>query len=364
MCGLGFNRVASCRRSRFETQSARLNFRSAKKPNAYGNRSADGFRLATRTSKVPPIVSDVSCVAVFFTDDLSTLPCTVMPKLKEPIQLYTDSGRLQDVPANSRLLRFSAASELTKGGVSEVQARVGDDAEKRKVLKGLRFKVAFGLPWTWKAFIKKAVESEHPFLKGTGVPWGLQQAIIECKFRLDRCKRWLVRARDLDHQEMQSNEGRPSHVAAVTKGKRLLLTREILEELQYDDMGASSLLDAGATLAGEVEQTDIFPAQFQLCLMTMEQLQKDAARRNDFILGLTKSSRDRSLDERLLAEIKEELDCGWAEGTFDPSSLGWGATISRRFALVQGSKTRMTLKLAQRCKLYFQKENFKKCSLL
>ncbi len=171
-----------------------------------------GSDLQPGPSKVPPVASDVSCVPVFFTDDVSTLPCTVMPKLKEPIQLYTDSGRLQDVPANSRLLRFSAASELTKGGVSEVQARVG-------VLKGLRFKVAFGLPWTWEAFIKKAVESEHPFLKGTGVPWGLQQAIIECKFRLDWCKRWLARARDLDHQEMQSNEGRPSHVAAVTKAK-------------------------------------------------------------------------------------------------------------------------------------------------
>ena len=91
-----------------------------------------------------------------------------------------------------------------------------------------------------------------------------------------------------------------------------------------------------------MEQTDIFQAQLQLCLMTMEQLQKDAARRNDFILGLTKSSGDRSLDERLLAEIKEELDCGRAEGTFDPSSLECGATISRRFALVQVSKTMMT----------------------
>ena len=75
--------------------------------------------------------------------------------------------------------------------------------------------------------------------------------------------------------------------------------------------------------------------------MTMEQLQKDAARRNEFILGLTKSSGDRSLDERLLAETREELECGWSEGPFDPSSLEWGSTISRRFALVQDSKTRM-----------------------
>ena len=113
------------------------------------------------------------------------------------------------------------------------------------------------------------------------------------------------------------------------------------EELQYDDMEALSLLGARATLAGEVEQTNVFHAQSKPCLMTMEQLQKDAARRNDIILGLTKSSGDRILDQRLLDETKEELECGWAEGPFDLSSLEWGATIPRRFALVQGPKTRM-----------------------
>ena len=81
--------------------------------------------------------------------------------------------------------------------------------------------------------------------------------------------------------------------------------------------------------------------KFKPCLMTMEQLQRDAARRNEFILGLTMSSGDRSLDERLLAETREELERGWAEGPFDPADLERGSTISRRFALVQGSKTRM-----------------------
>ncbi len=121
-------------------------------------------------------------------------------------------------------------------------------------------------------------------------------------------------------------------MAAVTRGKRLVLTKEMLEELQHDDMEALSLLGARATLAGEVEQTNVFQAQSKPCLMTMEQLQKDAARRNDIILGLTKSSGDRILDQRLLDETKEELECGWAEGPFDLSSLEWGAIISRRFA--------------------------------
>ena len=194
------------------------------------------------------------------------------------------------------------------------------------------------------------MSSEHPFLKGTGVPLELQTAIDKhpewsdaqlCKFRLDWCKRWLVRARDLEQQEMQDKGSRQRHVASVTSGKRLLLTREILSDLEYDDMGALALLENGATSAGEIEQTNIFQTQFKPCLVTMEQLTSDASRRNEFILSLTKNPGDLALDERLLAETREELECGWAEGPFDVGSLEPGATKSRRFALVQGPKTRM-----------------------
>ena len=61
------------------------------------------------------------------------------------------------------------------------------------------------------------------------------------------CKRWLIRSRDLEQQERQDNADRPPHVAAVTSGKRILLIREILSELEYDDMGVLSLLENGAT---------------------------------------------------------------------------------------------------------------------
>jgi hypothetical protein len=39
----------------------------------------------------------------------------------------------------------------------------------------------------------------------------------------------------------------------LTKGKRLLLTKEILEDIQFEDVGALKLLSEGATLAGKIE---------------------------------------------------------------------------------------------------------------
>ena len=57
----------------------------------------------------------------------------------------------------------------------------------------------------------------------------------------------------------------------------------------------------------------------------MDQLQDDSVRRNEFILSLTKSSGDRVLDEKLLEETREELECGIgqkAHSTFQLWSMG------------------------------------------
>ena len=298
-------------------------------PLATATSAQTGSKLQPRPSKIPPVVPDFSSVAVFYTSDVATLPCNVMSKLTSPIQMYTDTGVLQDVPANSRLLRYSATPELEKTGESEAQA--GEDGvKKRKVLKELPIQVAFGLPWTWSSFVKRAVSSQHPFVRGAGVPQELKEATDKhcnwsnaqlCKFRLDWCKKWLVRSKELEQREKQEKASRAPHVAAVTSGKRILLTREILSDLAYDDMDVLSLLENGAALAGEVEQTSIFQAQFKPCLVTMEQLENDAPRRNEFILSLTKSSGDSALDEQLLLETKEELSCGWVEGPFALDSL-------------------------------------------
>eukprot|EP00434_Breviolum_minutum_P013009 symbB.v1.2.011465.t1/scaffold770.1/size163962/1 len=166
-------------------------------------------------------------------------------------------------PTNSRLLRVSANPELSKGGVVEAQVQEGDSNKKRKVDKCHPLEVAFGSPWMWETFVDKAVHSQHPFVRGTGVPLELQEAINKhvewndeqlCKYRLDWCKKRLIRAKQLDQMKKESNSSRPPHVAEVTKGKRVLLTREILEELGYDDLGVLSLLEEGkkATVFGSI----------------------------------------------------------------------------------------------------------------
>ena len=69
-------------------------------------------------------------------------------------------------------------------------------------------------------------------------------------------------------------------VAEITAGRRLLLTKEMLEDIGYEDVQAISLLAEGATLAGEVDKSPAFETQFRPCLATVKQLEGDAERRN------------------------------------------------------------------------------------
>ena len=205
------------------------------------------------------------------------------------------------------------------------------------------FEVAFGLPWTYEAFIAKAAELGHPANFCKSVPEDIQLAIDFhaahtaeeiAQYRLDWCKRWLHRASQLELEERRAAQERhPS-----TAKKRLVLTSEILQSLGYEDMEALELLKKGATLAGEVETSSMFQSSFKPCVATLQQLEDCAAKRNLLVMGMTKSSGSRTLDE---AVLKDEVARGWADGPWKLADLPAGSTISRRFPLMQGEKIRM-----------------------
>jgi hypothetical protein len=208
------------------------------------------------------------------------------------------------------------------------------------------FEVAFGLPWTYCNFISRAAELGHPANFCRQVPDDIQNAIdfqVNHSFeevaqhRLDWCKRWLHRAAELGAAEKEAAGGR--HPA--TAKKRLKLTREILESLNYEDIEVLQLLEKGSTLAGEIDSSSMFQPSFKPCITTVQQLESQAEMRNKLVMRMTRSSGDKALDEAVLRETREEIACGWADGPWNLDDLEYGSTISRRFPLQQGQKIRM-----------------------
>ena len=141
------------------------------------------------------------------------------------------------------------------------------------------------MPWNFETFLRKATELGHPANFCKRVPADIQQALDfhsshtfaeVSEHRLSWCKTWLKRAAQLDKAE--KSEAATRHPS--TAGKRIRLTKEILESLDYEDLGVLDLLENGSPLAGEVEASYVFQPCYRPCVTTLGQLEEDAYKRN------------------------------------------------------------------------------------
>lgn len=84
-------------------------------------------------SKLPPIISDVASVAVFYFEKRSDVPFALQSKVDKALDVFTSSGALAHLTKFSKFLRRTAThSPFTlMGGL-----KTGDEC----------FEVAFGLP--------------------------------------------------------------------------------------------------------------------------------------------------------------------------------------------------------------------------
>ena len=301
-----------------------------------------------KPSRVPPIVSDFSSVALFLATTLSQVPCSLMSKLDKDVQLHTKAGILETVPKHSRFLRFNQVSSHQRGDEQGKTPNLKRPLEQEQA--ETVFEVAFGLPWTHEGFMKQACKAGHPAVAEMGIPNELAASIkrnVEwtalqmSSYRLAWCRKWMKRAAELEQAERADACKRHPAVAEITADKRLLLAKEMLLDINYEDVAALDLLSEGATLAGEVERSPAFEPQYKPCLATVAQLEEDAERRNQLVLQMTVSSGSEETDLQLLQETELELERGWAEDPFELHELEFGATVSRRFPLIQSSKTRM-----------------------
>ena len=227
----------------FEMQSARI----------------AAFRQSRKT-KVPPMLPESASVGVFYVFHASHVSAPLLSELKSSCAVYNCEGQQLQVPVNSHFLRQSAcATPPSFMGVacSGVQC----------------FEVAFGLPWNLESFISKAALLGHPSNFCKMIPADIERAVSLhvsssaeeiSEMRLAWSKRCLKRAAELDRDEKAQALSRPS----ATARKRVLLTNEILQSINYEDMGVMDLLGAGSCLAGDVPSSPVFEPSYKPCLST------------------------------------------------------------------------------------------------
>lgn len=252
-------------------------------------------------------------------------PFTVGVKLPAEYQQDTLS-----IPKGARILRVDA---LKMGGVGQ-----------RDSIKTI---VACGVPWSEEGFVSEALTRGHPCNLLEGLPKNLLNAIennVNMKpeevisKRASWLKKWTHRALELKEKEAKLHAGLRKHRKAILQGKRILVLREIVEEMNYPDPEVVGLILNGFDLVGSAGGGRVLPMDFQPATLTVEELGEHSKPSNQAIMRSTKSSGSDEVDQELWRKTMEEVDKGWlTELQQVPQDDG---RISRRFAVVQSGKVR------------------------
>ena len=126
----------------------------------------------------------------------------------------------------------------------------------------------YGIPRELLDFCQRAVQCGHPRGMAVHLPEAVKDVIKQnmsgdpAQLALARCReltKWTLRAEQLKEQELDYKKGLPEHMQFLLSNKRLLLFREMLEEVDYPDKHLVTDLSYGFGISGWQRKTGVFP---------------------------------------------------------------------------------------------------------
>ena len=160
------------------------------------------------------------------------------------------------------------------------------------------------------------------------------------KMRATFFSHWTMRAKALASDEKKLHQSLPKHRQEILKGKRLLLMKEMLNELGYRDVSLVDDKISGFHLVGQTPDAPTLPSTFQPALLSEDDLLHECQDANLAILHSTQSTGDCELDSELWNKSQDEVKRGWLAKVDDVPDALTNGRISKRFPLRQGGKVR------------------------
>ena len=279
-----------------------------------------------KLSKYQPQIEEFKCQAV-------------LQEFPWPLPL-DDKGNLRvavgSIPAGSRLLRVTS-----KQGV--VAAKKSDTADDKPL------SVTFGIYRTDHEFMAQALHLDHPFDLCVAVPDFMLKALAftlkegpvgVMRHRIGLLQKWTSWRKELMGAEKALHESMEPGVAAVMKGKNILLLERIAASFSWPDEEVFKHLKEGFPLVGESSPSGIFDVDRKPASLTRSELFQHAKYLKPTLWAKVANSK---LDDAAChiwnATQEELLDKGWLTGPYSWEELqarfpdGWLPV--RRFGLVQ-----------------------------
>ena len=88
--------------------------------------------------------------------------------------------------------------------------------------------------------------------------------------------KWSKRAKELSNDEQRLHASLVPHLQHLLGGKRLLLLKEVLEDLEYQDRSLVEEISNGFTLHGWMTESNVFPKETKRPEYTVEIVQSMA----------------------------------------------------------------------------------------
>ena len=159
------------------------------------------------------------------------------------------------------------------------------------------------------------------------------------KIRTSFLWKWSNRAKKLAFEEKELHASLPDHLKSILEGKRLLLTQEILDALNYPDKRLVDDIRKAFTLHGWLPESNIFTKDVKRPEFTVETALELAKGIDHAIFKQVKSSGDPMIDDETWSKTLEEIERGWIWQD-DSDSLD-GKLLATRFWLQQKNQLRL-----------------------
>ncbi|CAK9116865.1 unnamed protein product, partial [Durusdinium trenchii] len=238
-------------------------------------------------------------------------------RLRAPLQLT--SNPVQTLDKGSKLLAILPGAVLDQRGEDDPPPAVlslGDNSEDSATQ-------LWGIPWTPEEFFEEAVKAGHPKAMGSFLPKRLEVMIDQQSFmsaeqrnrmRLEKLAFFLKRAHQLRSQEADFKQTLHPDVRKILKSKRILLWQEMLQSINYEDMGVVTEFYTGTQLVGEAERTSLWPFKFTPASMTPHDLSQVSESQRPLITYEAFSFMDQDVISSAWEQTLAERDAGESQG--------------------------------------------------
>ena len=214
--------------------------------------------------------------------------------------------------------------------------------------KGERAEITVGIPWEPAEFIRRAAGLGRPKLFLKAIPREMDDVIhtisslspLELgRMRTEVARKWLLRSQELREKEYEKHNAMEKHCKEVLVKKNLTVFDEMVKSCGYGDVNIAKDIENGFDLMGHLPSSGVFQKSSSFATLMPEHVRGVSGQTRAAIWNSTRSCVDREIAEAVYATTIEEVNKGWLRGPYGLDDLPLGASLTRRFGIMQSSST-------------------------